>query len=267
MREKCEDKKVKLLSITADVLGVISAAITIVPFIVLAKDVETPLKIAICVIAAIIIILIVRNFSQIAYRILVALMNLTAPDQPYKLNHKTVVYEFFSRHEMYHEKIFEGVALHNGVDHIDDKYKWTGNNTCVVEPLFPGQSIEILDNKYGMQNYRINNYDKKRVCRGQEIKMGMKIQGLVDPNGTSSLHLSSGVYEITDKLTLRVVFDNTLKPHNIRKVEYLHYTDDNHFKCSDNVEYDYDTLNDKKFVEWTIEHPVFGGRYVIDWSF
>ena len=99
-----------------------------------------------------------------------------------------------------------------------------------------------------------------------ETELGMVIDCISDPNKESSTHLSSGVYEITDKLTLRVWFNPNLTPRNFRKLTYLHYTDREHYSCDNNVRIEVDNDSNKNFVEWEIDKPIFGAKYLIDWD-
>jgi hypothetical protein len=204
--------------------------------------------------------------QQIAENMLKIFMNLTSLDKPYKLLKKTVVYEFISREEMRHEKTFLVKALHNGVDNITDKYQWSGGEVYAIEPYFKRDAVEMLNNRSGLQTYKICDKSGRRFGKGEVFEMGMKME-LKDPKRQSLPYLSSGVYELTDKLTLIVLFDMSLNPVNIRKLSYIHYTDEDHFKCEDVALPEINKQGDRRMVVFEIPSPIYGGKYIIDWEF
>lgn len=205
--------------------------------------------------------------EKITENILKFIMNLTCPDKMYKLTKKEVIYEFYSRDKMYHEKIFHVDVLHDGFTRITDKFKWTGDEKLNPKAKYENQSIEMLDEKFGMQRYCIKFKQGISYSRHNNVPpMSMIIENITDQNQKSSLHLSTGVFEVTDSIILHIIFDNKLKPINIRKLEFIHYSDDEHYRCTE-ANYTYNNLTDKKEIIWEIKNPFYGGKYMIDWDF
>ena len=252
------------LSRTADVLGILSFFLAAGPIV---KAVETK-SVAFIVLAGLSLAaagLILFRRKKLARSILWLFLNLTAPSKSYKFTKKEVVYEFKTRTAMRHEKNFSVKVLHPSFSGISDKYKWTGEgrlNICSKDPKH--YSLQPLRAKFGLERYRLVPVGDKRYSAGESIEMGAVIEDISDPNSASSLHLSSGIYEKTDCLVLKVLFTPTLQPVNARKLEYIHYIDDDHYRaeaCMPTLE------GEKKCLEWVIEKPLYGGKYMIEWEF
>lgn len=267
MKKTINNKRIKFISLTASILGIISFCITSVPLIIsiLNKSLSV-LNITLSAVFIAIFMCIAIFRRQFAERILNLFMNLTSLDKPYKLLKKTVIYEFITREEMRHEKFFLVKALHNGVDNITDKYQWSGGEISHIEPYFKKDAVELLCNRSGIQTYRIFDKNGRRFGKGEVFETGMKME-LKDPGHKSSPYLSSGVYEITDRLTLIVLFKMDLKPVNIRKLTYIHYTDEDHIRCEEVDSLEINKTGDRKMIVFDIPSPIYGGKYVIEWDF
>lgn len=256
----------KLLGSFSDILNVISSLISIIPFL-LGYFTGCLFYYIIGIILVIIILLLFIFRKQVARFIFKFFMRLTCPDKSYKLKEKEVTFEYISRSEMQHKKTFKVTVLHDGFTGITDKYRWTAPQELTPTALHNNQEIKKLDKKIGMQRYEIKFRDGQRYNKHDEVpEMGMEITNMIDENGKSSPHLSSGVFEITDMLVLHVIFNIELMPRNIRKLEYLHYSDDDHYSC-EKVECTLNNQTNKKEVIWKIKNPIYGGKYMIDWSF
>ena len=86
-----------------------------------------------------------------------------------------------------------------------------------------------------------------------------------DAKHKASPHLASGIYEETDEIVLRVIFPMEINITNIRKLEFIHYTDEEHFHCiNENTP---EIRNGKKVIEYPVKSPIYGGKYIIDWEF
>lgn len=261
-----EGKAIKLIIFVTTILQAFNAIVTFSAFWV---GIATGNWIFF-IIGAIAIVAVITVFclkARISYAILKFIMNLTCPDKMYKTKEKHVIYEFKSRTSMRHEKCFKVEALHDGFSGVIDKFKWTGDTELIPKAKERSQTIELMDQPFGMQRYKIKFKHNRTYNRREDIEdMSMVIDNIQDPNKKSSLHLSSGVFEITDCLKLHVIFNKDLKPTHIRKLEYLHYSDDEHYKC-ENVTYENNDKTDTKEVIWEIKKPIYGGKYIIDWTF
>lgn len=267
MKGSSARKPIKFISFTASVLGIISFCITAIPLIIsIVNRSAMPISIVLGALFIVLFMCVAIFRQRIAEKMLKFFMNLTSLDKPYKLMKKKVIYEFISREEIRHEKTFVVKALHNGVDNITDKYQWSGGEVYAIEPLFKKDAVELQNNRSGIQTYRIFDKNGRRFGKGEIFDMGMKME-LRDPDHKSLPYLSSGVYEITDRLTLVVLFSMDLMPVNIRLLSYIHYTDEDHFKCEDIDKLDINATGDRKMVVFDIPSPIYGGKYIIEWDF
>lgn len=256
----------KIISVILGILDILSSLITIIPFI---YAINSKQFIAYLIVVSLLVIS-VCLFSfrkKISMNILKKIMNLTCPYKMYKLKKKESIYEYETREQMRHEKIFEVQVLHDGFDGVNDKFKWTGDDHLMPCPKYDTQEIEPLGIQSGMQLYKIKFKNNRRYNKSDKVEpLGMVIENITDPEQKSSTHLSSGVFEVTDQLVLHLIFGANLKPKNIRKLEYLHYSDDCHFHC-ERGEATYNEETGKREIIWTIDKPFFGGKYMIDWDF
>jgi hypothetical protein len=271
MKGSTVNTRIKFISFTASVLGIVSFCLTSIPLIIsILNKAAMPISIILGAVFVVLFMCIAIFRQRIAENMLKFFMNLTSLDKPYKLLHKTVIYEFLSREQMRHEKTFLVKALHSGVDHITDKFQWSGGEVYALQAKTANKEslneIVFLKNRSGIQTYGIYDKSGKRYGRGEVFEMGMKME-LKDPERKSSPYLSSGVYEKTERLTLVVLFSLDLRPVNIRKLSYIHYTDEDHYKCEDGVKLEINAEGNRKMVVFDIPSPIYGGKYIIEWEF
>lgn len=258
---------INLLSILQKTIDVVAALIALVPSIVLflneSKIIIIVVVAGVCL--AIAVILVCRS-KALSRCLMYYLLNLTAPAKSYKLLSKEVIYEFSSRTKMRHEKIFEVKVINTSFRGINDKYKWTGDHELTVETDDP-QHFKVVPqgSKFGLNRYNIEVKDGRTYSKGDKLTIKSLIRDIDDPNKKSSLHLSTGIYEKTERLKMRVVFDNSLCPQNARKLEYIHYNDDVHYRAYP-AELQLTEGGTKKCYEWDIDKPLFGGKYMIEWE-
>lgn len=266
-------EKISLLSIVSSIITIISFFVPGFSIIKLIFDISNQntnsinIWVILIIVFGIIAVLLFLNRRKISVKVLRWIMNLTAPKQSYKVLYKTCEYEYLSRTELRYEKRIKPKPIQN-IDGIHDQFNWTGNKNLTPKSLYPKtQYVELKDRKFGMQRYDVKFKNNRIFKKGEDVpELGMVIDCISDPNKESSTHLSSGVYEITDKLTLRVWFNPNLTPRNFRKLTYLHYTDREHYSCDNNVRIEVDNDSNKNFVEWEIDKPIFGAKYLIDWD-
>lgn len=250
---------------TNKILSLISALFSIISFVISFKYMKWWLYVITATIFIISIILIVKRKS-IGKKLMIVFLNKTAPDKNYKLIEKKSTYTFKSYTEMEFYSSCKVKALHDGLEYIVVRYRWTGPHNPVVKTLNGQHNItEIESRMSGYQCCKIDFRGKKYNKNDRTIDTGFKMEKLTDSNRVSSPHLCTGVYDITDKLVLEVKFSKELKVKDIRKLEFIHYTDDEHYKC---VNEDVPTIEgDWQVIRYEIEHPIYGGKYLIDWVF
>ncbi|NCA80143.1 MAG: hypothetical protein EOM76_08170 [Sphingobacteriia bacterium] len=200
--------------------------------------------------------------------LLLEFMDLTAPNKTYKITNKFVTYEFLSRTSMQFKNEFYVKPLHDGVDNIVDKYKWSVNQELHILPITQGHDVQKMDmdSVFGYQQYRIffnRSYNKE----DKPIRTGIVIEDMHDVEKKSLLHLGTGIYDITSTLTLKIIFNSSLQPINIRELEYIHYTDEQHYYCKRIHQAELNEQTGNKEINWVIKHPIYGGKYMIEWDF
>lgn len=196
---------------------------------------------------------------------MVVFMNMTAPDKLCEIVSKNLVYEYLSMTEMSFKNEFYVKPLHDGLDSFSDKYKWTGSESVMPEPLVNTHRIELVDSINGFDRYKIIFGNKCYNKHDGPLKTGIILKNMRDTDKTACPYLSTGIYDKTKNLTLQVCFPMNLNPTNIRKLEYIHYTDEEHYRCIN--ENSPEIIDNRKIISWNIKKPIFGGKYVIDWEF
>jgi hypothetical protein len=195
---------------------------------------------------------------------MVFFMNLTVPDKLCEITSKSIVYEYLSMTEMRFKNEFYIKPLHDGLDSFSDKYKWTGSEPVEPEPLVPTHRIEPVGSTSGFERYKIIFGNKCYNKHDGPLKTGIFIESMRDTDQTACPYLSTGIYDKTRNLSLEVCFPMNLNPTNIRKLEYIHYTDEEHYRCV--RENSPEIADNRKIIKWIIKKPIYGGKYVIDWE-
>lgn len=266
MNNERDNQTIYFIPLFANIVGILSFFLVTVPTIFAILKKQTWL-IALVIIAIILAVKLFRNRRKYAKLLLYHFLNYTAPSKNYKLTEKEVIYEFLSKREMRLEKNFSVCVQESGFRAVYDKYKWTGDAVLLPESKDKEHYEFIpMGAKFGLNRYRLEWLGDRRYSKGTPLKMGMIIGDINDPNEKASPHLSSGVYERTDRLVLRVIFASELSPINARKLEFSHYTDDDHIN-SEGIELQVlREDNRKRYYEWVIDKPLYGGKYLIEWE-
>jgi hypothetical protein len=258
--------KIQFISVVSDLLSIVSFFLSLASASTyFVFDLITFLYIGVFFLVLFIIILLKRQ--SIAVKLMVVFMNLTAPDKLCEITSKSLVYEYHSMTEMSFKNEFYVKPLHDGCDAFSDKYKWTGTEPVDPEPLVATHRIEYIDNntRNGFNRYKIVFGNKCYNKHDGPLKTGIIIKNMRDTDKVACPYLSTGIYEKTKNLTMEVCFPLNLNPTNIRKLEYIHYTDEEHYRCiSQNSP---EIADGKKVIRWEIKKPIFGGKYMIDWEF
>ncbi len=194
-------------------------------------------------------------------------MQKTAPQKKYKLSQKKLLYVYKSKNEMYFRNDFHIKPLCDGVSSFIDRYKWSGSGSISPHAIVENHTVQKLDTKYGYQRYIINLGGRSYNKKDEPVHTGIEFKTMHDRSGKASTHLATGIYDITKDLTLEVHFPMDMNVTNIRKLEYIHFTDEEHYSCQKENSPIIDTENNIKKIIYHIPYPIYGGRYMIDWDF
>lgn len=262
MREKYS--KIQFISVVSDILSIVAFFLTFASASSYFLFKSVWLLCASIVLLGLLVVTVLKR-KKISKKLMVYFMNLTAPDKLCEIVTKNIVYEYVSLTEMRFKNEIYVKPLHDGLDSFADKYRWTGSDPVAAEPLVPTHRIERMNSINGFERYKIIFGDKCYNKHDGPVKTGIQIGDMTDTNQTACPFLSTGVYDKTKKMTLQVCFPLGLNPTNIRKLEYIHYTDEEHYRCIN--ENSPEIIDGKKIIKWEIKKPIFGGKYVIDWEF
>jgi len=144
----------------------------------------------------------ISNFEQ---HLLQKALKQCTIKKTYRLKSRCLYYEYISREEIYHSKVFQLVAKTNDVESLTDRFVFSGDSVPVPEALYNGQTIEQLRKDHGWNFYRI--HFKCRAVRREPLYAGMKMPQIMDRNHTAKTFLSTGIYEPTQELIMKVRFD------------------------------------------------------------
>ncbi len=261
-----QTSKVRFLSLISDIISLIIFLISVLSgsLYIAFKSIEA---LFFSIFFAILLIISFFFRKRIAKCIMIYLMNLTAPDKRCRITSKKVIYEYKSMTEMCFSNEFFVKPLYDGLTSFPDKYKWTGPYTPKPKPLISNHKIDLIDIKYGYQRYCINLGAKSYNKSDRPIRTGIKLESLKDPDRQASPHLATGIYDCTENLTLEVWFPMDVNVTNIRKLEYIHFTDEEHYHCTEENSPEICNELKKKVIRYSIKRPIYGGKYLIDWEF
>lgn len=199
---------------------------------------------------------------------------ILAPKREKTHHNKCVEYTYIDRNTMkmdvkYSVKFYSGTH-----DHVEEKVSWTAGKVDSIEPYFENQTIEMIpaDKQNDVQSflgYQFFNikFSKLHSSKEKPIDVGFKMPNLKDPDGKARTCLIAGIYDKTDKLTLRVRFTSELKVSNIRKLKYANYLDKEAYSC-EKAELQIDPSDSRfHYVEFEILRPIWYGKCAIDWDF
>jgi len=209
-----------------------------------------------------------KNISSV---IMIKLMNFTVPNTNIEIVDKTVNYEYIAIDQLYYECRFKIKVNREPINEFNDKIKWTAGAITKIDPIVRGHIVNLAECPsnsqiiLGAQDFTIKFEHNREITNEDEpIVTGFKISDLNDPERKAKPILCVGIYDKTYNLTLRVTFEKTLNPTNIRFLKYSHFNDKSPYEivCVP-LEYDKDT--EKRYVQYNIKKPIYGGKYTFDW--
>lgn len=269
-------KNKKFSTVIGKVFSIISNIISIVSWLGISgsvvllfiyKNVFLIIPIIVGVLTIVIIHLCKVNRVSIIKRV----FNMFAYNMQYSFDEWIVQYEYHSPYKMSFYTTYMVKALQTGVDHIRVRFNWSGaTETNPIKPLpaceddYQSDKIVFFHREYGYLYYKL--YSKNTINRNDKpIKMGVKLENLEDNAKKASPHLLTSVSVVTKVLKMRVILPINMRPEDIHCLEYLHSTDDFHWRDLSNC-YKLEKIANKWHIIWDVDKPVFGGKYIMSWK-
>lgn len=180
--------------------------------------------------------------------------------QKYDVELRETIYRFLSRTEMEHIKHFTIVSRINGLNEYSTRVGWSKDGELDIKPYNSTQTIvsKWKNDKMTHLTLLFDRYYK----RGEKIETGIILDNLKDPEKESMLYLSTGIFENTKKVCLKIECPAILCPTNIQLSFFREYFDP-YPTYTKQLTYNYE---DKK-IEFEEDFPVKGSKYMITWEF
>lgn len=206
-------------------------------------------------------------------RLLEFLYYLITPKKNWECKDKVIEYTYLDRETLSLRVDYKVKPISNSYREISDKLKWSAGDVDNIVNVVQGQEIvPILDAKkddiqahLGYQDFLIK-LPKVYTKRDPPFATGFKCDRLYDPNHKATTCLIAGIYQKTNRITLRVRFSKSLNVVHIRKLKFADFLDNEHYDC-ELGELKLDETQSFHCVEFSIKRPICGGKYAIDWDF
>lgn len=261
----------KIISFFNVILGFFSAILTILSFYGVDKNSSVYIWIIRLVVLGCAII-VFCNRCAISKYFLVHILNKTVPKCNIEIHNKYVTYECkendtYSFVSSFLIKVIGDVPI----DSYKDRIKWTAGTIETILPIVKGQKIKFDEEPEAhklidKQEFSIRFENNKNISKNDApYKVGFKIPNLIDKQHMAKSVLNVGIYNVTKNLTLRVEFNKKMHPINVRGLKYAHFIDKTPYDTIE-LEVINDDVHDKKYVEFQIPTPIYGGLYSIDWE-
>ena len=185
--------------------------------------------------------------------------------KPFYLREKYAEYTFETRELMTYKKTFHIKCKQSGIREILDKYVWTKNREekCVITPLYGDTICNFQEDAYWhVFSIRL----RKVLCKNESYKTGYEMNNLQDPKRKSSPELSSGTFEATKKLHLKVVLRNPLQIKENSAVVEIYNASSNNYP-SERHAVEIKEFNGGCSIEYVKYYPIKGARYRLLWEF
>lgn len=261
---------VKLLKYIQLILSAISSLLSILSFFGYTSSKKLFMLILLIILIFTTIIIVFKRKEISAY-LMIKLLNFTIPCTNVEIYDKIVNYEYISETELLFESMFKIKVNYEPINHINDRIKWTAGAVSQIDPVINGQTIELIKvlspNQVLLdkQDFTIRFEHNREITKQDDpILTGFRIKNLYDHDKKAKPILCIGIYDKTFNITLRVTFNKNLNPTNIRFMKYSHFIDTRPYE-TEPVNIEYDSISDKKYVEYNIKTPIYGGKYVFDW--
>lgn len=273
-------KPTAFLGLLNDVLGLAQATVQFWGPLVaggIAYFCRVPWYAVIGIIAAallLIVFLFQKQRQALMVRIHGLLQRAVSPAQFWEHWDKVAEYTYLDRETLTFQVNYSVKFLSGSHKRIPDKCKWTAGEIDDISAVSNGQKIVLIpesekDDIQAQLSYQdfFIEFPKVYTKRDPPLSTGYCCKNLHDPERKAKTCLVIGIYRKTNQLTMRVRFAASLKNIvHIRKLKYADYLDDEPYECIPG-ELEWDEDRQFRFVEFTIEHPIQGGKYAIDWEF
>ena len=199
-------------------------------------------------------------------------MGYTIPDTNIEIKNKKVIYGYLEEDKLFFQAKFLIKVRNTAIRCLDDnKLKWTAGEIKNIEPVILGQTIKFNENQTmtqigcEKQAFSIFFENEREITKNDDWEhTGFKISELNDPEKKAKPALCVGVYDRTKDLYMKVFFNKSMNPRNIRLKKYAHFIDNEPYEVG-KLSTKYDEKYDDLYVEATIKKPIYGGKYEIDW--
>lgn len=206
-------------------------------------------------------------------KIIKSVLRWFAPNSSYSYEEWNAEYEYKSLTCMSFRTRYKVKALQSGVKNIRVRFNWSGasESSPIIPKPFCADGYTTKEVKYAGEEYGYTYYDvinQTSFNKGDTpVMLGVDIEDMKtnDPQKISH-HLLTSVNVVTDQLNMTILFPQNICPKNIVAHEYLHATDDNHWR-ERSSECSRVFRDDNKWeVTWKVKDPVYGGKYIVHWN-
>lgn len=264
--------KIKIINYIGNIISFISSGLTILSFYGY-QGTKQITFILLGILLTFVTILLFINKYKISKYLLVIILNKTIPNSNIMIIDKEVIYEHTERYKFkFRSSFFIKVIGDEPIDRHHELLKWTAGFISNVDPLRSNQIIEydknpLSHNYIDKQKFTILFPNSMKLSKNDDpYKTGFKIDELIDEKHISKPILVVGIYNITKNLTLKVYFNENLNPLDPRGLKYAHFIDEAPYDTI-KLPKKFDDDKNMHYVEFKIKNPIYGGKYVIDWSF
>lgn len=207
-----------------------------------------------------------------SHRLFSWILGLFSPNLPYSFSSKDVVYEYKDLSNMEFCATYKVKPLQSGVDNIRVRYNWSGATagfSMTPEPVTDDSNHiytkkVVFDGKeYGYSYYKVYSTTKHNK-NNKDFLVGTRIK--LENGENCSHHLLDSIGVKISKLNMKIVLPKDLHPISINFFEFLHSTDDIHWR-TETLEAKFDSKLQKWIIERSVDNPIFGGKYLISWGF
>lgn len=187
---------------------------------------------------------------------------ITLPKSNFIILKREIFYEFIDRTHMIHIKKIKLRSMIDNLHEFTDRYKWSKNVECYMEELIDEQTISKKWSDVHWHYYSIilDKYYKK----GDEFDTGIIMPNLIDEKKESTLFLSTGIFDPTKELVLKVKISNTLEIESAKVSVYKSYFD---LSAASIVQLTPVYNRDSAEIIFTCKYPLMGAKYIIQWCF
>lgn len=262
--------KMKIISYISNIISFTSAVITILSF----YGYKSTKRLSFIFISLLLLVITGFIFAyryKISKYFLVLILNKTITKLNIKIIDKEVTYTYVERYKYKFKSSFSiKVVGDEPIKSFEECIKWTAGFVSNIMPFKKDQKIEhdatpLSYNDIEKQKFFIifpNSISKNDAA----YKTGFKIPELLDEKHIAKPILQSGIYHNTNKIVLKVYFQENLNPINPRGLKYAHFIDKIPYN-TEQLEKKYDDEKNMHYIEFKVNNPIYGGKYAIDWSF